>query len=100
MLRPTLLGRSDSRKMAGKDVVHTLTLESLCRLSWSQELESLYERLQAPIRAQQAAQEASHVAEASTRRISSPTSYDCGPDALHSCKLSVHIGHNKAAVQL
>ena len=43
-------------------------LGSMCRLSWSQELEYLYERLQAPIRAQQAAQEASQAATATARR--------------------------------
>ena len=78
--------------------MHTSTFESLYRLSWSQELESLYERLQAPINAQQAAQEAFRAAEASSRRDFPPASYHCGPDALHLCQVSVHVGHTKAAV--
>ena len=39
-----------------------------CRLSWSLELEALYESLRAPIAEQQAAQEALQAAEAASRR--------------------------------
>lgn len=39
-----------------------------CRLSWSLELEALYEALRAPVAEQQAAQEALQAAEAASRR--------------------------------
>lgn len=48
--------------------IKKLTSGILYRLSWSQELESLYERLQAPARAQEAAREALRAAQEATRR--------------------------------
>ena len=65
-----------------------------CRLSWSLELEALYEALRAPVAEQQAAQEALQAAEAASRREtataiklthSSPLSICCvcGPSPHH-----------------